>query len=224
MATGDESWQGRMAPLMAGAVVVTAVFFAVVMLVRFASIEATMREPPAIELRIPWSAPGREPATWHDQQALATAQATFALERELIARRYRQAGAIMSLRLWTRLMGFLTGMILAMVGAAFVLGKLTSPESEIAGGASGATISIKSASPGIVMAVLGTVLIGISLVIPVTADVRDAAVYFGRADAAAAGDLPEMDAINPATDADSPPRPHPANAAPGAEAATKATQ
>ncbi len=206
MDASEDRWQNRMAPLMAGAVVVTAVFFAVVMLVRFAAIEAALQEPPAAALTIPWTVAGREPATWHEQQQLATAEATFSLERDLIARRYREAGAALSLRLWTRLMGFLTGMILAMVGAAFVLGKLTSPESEISGGASGATLSVKSASPGIVLAVLGAILIGISLVMPVTADVHDAAIYFGRADAASADALPEMDAINPATDSDSPPR------------------
>ncbi|NLS29275.1 hypothetical protein S2M10_42970 [Sphingomonas sp. S2M10] len=191
-----------MAPLMAGAVVVTAVFFAVVMLVRFASIEGTLQEPPAAGLVIPWSKQGLAPETWRDQQELAKTEATFALERELIARRYRVANTVMSLRLWTRLMGFLTGMILAMVGAAFVLGKLTSPESEIAGGASGATISIKSASPGIVMAVLGTVLIGITLVIPVTTDVRDAAVYFGHPGDLGIDATPPTDAADPAANAD----------------------
>ena len=210
MATGDERWQNRMAPLMAAAVVVTAVFFAVVMLVRFASIETTLREPSPTQLKIPWTQAGREPATWRDQQALANAEATFELERELIGRRYRQASALLSLRLWTRLMGFLTGMILAMVGAAFVLGKLTAPESEVSGGASGATISVKSASPGIVMAVLGTVLIGISLVVPVTTDVKDAAIYFtgpiGGGDGAEGAAPPSTESIGPATDANSPPR------------------
>jgi hypothetical protein len=92
-----------------------------------------------------------------------------------------------------------------MVGAAFVLGKLTAPESEIGGSASGASVSIKSASPGIVMAVLGTILIGIALVMPVTTDVRDAAIYFGRAETPAE-DPPSLEVMNPATDADSPPR------------------
>jgi hypothetical protein len=45
-----------------------------------------------------------------------------ALERELIARRYDQVNLTVTTRLWTRLMGFITGMILALVGAAFVLG------------------------------------------------------------------------------------------------------
>lgn len=193
----DQRWQNRMAPLMAGAVVVTAVFFAVIMLVRFSSIEATLQEPPPAQLTVPWTRQGIEPTSWRDQQQLASTEANFGLERELISRRYRVASAIMSLRLWTRLMGFLTGMILAMVGAAFVLGKLDAPESEIAGAASGATLSVKSASPAIVMAVLGTVLIGISLVMPVTADVHDAAVYFGRVDAAAADDAAPTEAADP---------------------------
>ena len=200
---GDEGWQKRMAPLMAGAVVVTAIFFAVVMLVRFASIEASLRDPAFVSPGIPWAKPGLVPTTWREQQQLARSEANFALERELITRRYRVASAVMSVRLWTRLMGFLTGMILAMVGAAFVVGKLTSPESEIGGTASGATINIKSASPGIVMAALGSVLIGITLIIPVTADVRDAAVYFGR-EVPADGDDPAVTGSSPPTEAADP--------------------
>jgi hypothetical protein len=202
MPSTDIRWQNRMAPLMAGAVVVTAVFFAFIMLVRFSSIEATLQEAPPTQLAVTWTRQGIEPTTWRDQQQLASSEANFGLERELIARRYRVASAIMSLRLWTRLMGFLTGMILAMVGAAFTLGKLDAPESEIVGGASGATLSVKSASPGIVMAILGTVLIGMSLVVPVTAEVRDTAVYFGRTDTAAVDDAAPTEAADPAHIAD----------------------
>lgn len=196
-----------MAPLMAGMVVVAAIFFAFVMLARFGSIENTLRDPPQSQVAIPWTRPGLAPTDWRAQEELANNQADFALEREIIARRYRQASAMLSLRLWTRLMGFLTGMILAMVGAAFVLGRLSAPVSEISGGAQGATLSVKSASPGIVLAVLGTVLIAISLLMPVTTDVRDVAVYFGRSGAAAPDTAaPSMDALDPAADADAPPR------------------
>lgn len=208
MQSREERWQNRMAPLMVSVVVVTTIFFAIVMLLRFSAIERTLQDPPQSQIAIPWTKAGLEPSDWRDQKDLASVQADFILEREIIARRYRQASAVLSLRLWTRLMGFLTGMILAMVGAAFILGKLTSPANEITGGASGASLSIKSASPGIVLAVLGSVLIGISLVMPVTADVRDAAIYFGRAEVET-GPAGPMGALDPATDADSPPRKHP---------------
>ena len=206
MQSSEERWQNRMAPLMVGALVLTAIFFAAVMLLRFSSIERTLQDPPQSQIAIPWTRAGLEPASWRDQRDMASIQADFILEREIIARRYRQASAMLSLRLWTRLMGFLTGMILAMVGAAFILGKLTAPASEIMGGATGASISIKSASPGIVLAVLGTILIGIALIMPVTTDVRDAAVYFGRVDPGAAAPPAPLDAMNPANDADAPPR------------------
>ena len=52
------------------------------------------------------------------------ARDALALEQELVARRYEQANLMLSTSLWTRLMGFITGMILALVGAAFILGKL----------------------------------------------------------------------------------------------------
>lgn len=209
MPSSDERWQRRMAPFMVSAVVLTAIFFAIVMLAKFAAIEQTLQELPQAQITIPWTKDGLAPTSWRDQAELASDQARFLLERELVARRYRQAAASLSLRLWTRFMGFLTGMILAMVGAAFVLGKLVSPESEISGGAQGATVSIKSASPGVVMAALGSVLIGIAIATPVTSDVRDGAIYFGRSDTP--DDMtsepdPAINAANPANDSESPPR------------------
>jgi len=46
------------------------------------------------------------------------------LEQNVIARRYHQANSAMLARIWTRYLGFVTGMILTLVGAIFVLGKL----------------------------------------------------------------------------------------------------
>jgi len=219
MQSGEERWQRRMAPVMVGAILLTAVFFAIVLLVRFSAIEESLRDPPQSEIAIPWTKAGLEPANWRDQKELAGVQADFALEREIIARRYRQAGAILSLRLWTRLMGFLTGMIMAIVGAAFVLGKLTTSVNEIGGSAHGASISIKSASPGIVMATLGTILIAITLIMPVTATVHDASVYFGPGEASPEiHDVPgPLNIMDPAADADAPPRNPAARKAQGAK-------
>jgi len=208
MQSREQRWQNRMAPLMASAVVFTAVFFAVVMLTRFSAIEQALQEPPPSQIAIPWTKVGLEPNSWRDQVELARVEADFALEREIIARRYRQASSTLSLRLWTRFMGFLTGMILSMVGAAFVLGKLSAPESEITGSANAVSLSIKSASPGIILTVLGAILMGVTLITPVTTDVHDGAVYFGRSDTDTDTALPlPLDAMNPANDADSPPKP-----------------
>jgi hypothetical protein len=45
------------------------------------------------------------------------------LEADALQRRYHQANANMLARVWTRQLGFITGMLLALVGAAFILGR-----------------------------------------------------------------------------------------------------
>lgn len=209
MRSGDEQWQRRMMPFMAVAIVFAALLFSVILVARFSAIATTLQDPPQAEIAIPWTSADAGPKSWQEQKQLAQLQANFALEREIIARRYRQAAAAQSLRLWTRLMGFLTGMLMAIMGSAFVLGKLSGPDNDISGSASGASISIKTASPGIIMAVLGTILIGMTITTTVRTDVRDSAIYFGRP-----GEEPRepvaLDLADPQADADVPPRPGPA--------------
>ena len=73
------------------------------------------------------------------------------LEATLIARRHHQADVNLMASVWSRYLGFITGMILALVGAAFTLGQLRDKGTKIEAGASSAKATLTSASPGIVM-------------------------------------------------------------------------
>src|SRR5688572_8666357 len=122
MVEGSTRWQIRLLPLMSGIIIATAIFFASAAVWKIGSIEnridREIKEPQEISFS------GTVKAQSFDQQiTLARTQAAYSLEREALARRYNQAEIAFSLRLWTRFMGFATGMILALVGAAFVLGK-----------------------------------------------------------------------------------------------------
>src|SRR5262249_58461153 len=90
-----------------------------------------------------WSSPiaGRD---FNEQMRLEAMRAAYSLERELVARRYEQGNLSYLNRLWTRFMGFVTGMILALVGAAFVLGKLVTDKSELEAAASGMSMTMRS--------------------------------------------------------------------------------
>lgn len=79
------------------------------------------------------------------------------MEREQRANLDR-ASASLLLSLWTRNMGFVTGMILALVGAMFILSRLADAGSELTAAQGALTGSLKTSSPGIVLAVLGAVL------------------------------------------------------------------
>ncbi len=172
-------WQARMAPFMTAAVVATALFFAVATIWKFGDIETRLMKPSADVAGSAWSTTVA-PKDFDEQMRLETARASYNLERDLVARRYEQANLAFMSRLWTRFMGFVTGMILALVGAAFVLGKLETDRSEVGAEASGLSVTMRSTSPGLVLAVLGTLLMGLSIALPVTVTVTDGAVYFVR--------------------------------------------
>jgi hypothetical protein len=111
-------------------------------------------------------------------------------------------------RVWTSYLGFVTGMVLALVGAAFILGKLQEPVSELSTALQGTSISLKSASPGLLLAALGTILMLATIITHHRIDVVDKAVY-----------LRDSAAITPASIADQPPLERP-TAKTGGEAVT----
>lgn len=200
------SWQRRMAPLMVAAIVATALFFAFMTVREFGRIETWLfsQSPPAPAVT---ASAGIQPATFEQQLQQASARESFALEREAMARRYNQGNLLIATRLWTRMMGFVTGMVLALIGAAFVLGKLSEDTSELSAGGSNVSVSLKTASPGIILCVLGTVLMGMTIWVPVDLSTRDAALYVGPGATDLSGRLGAGEAASPAspeTDNDSP--------------------
>lgn len=183
-----------MAPLMGAIVIAAAIFFAIVTLVRFGAVEARLNAvrpaPPAIDWR-----GDLQPSSMSEQLELANSIARYQMEREVVARRYETAALAYSSRLWTRFMGFLTGMLLAFVGAVFVLGKLESEASEMGAQAPGLSLSLKSASPGIILAGLGTLLMALSILVPATTETHEGAIYLLSSQSLAPPDPPITSAM-----------------------------
>jgi hypothetical protein len=98
-----------------------------------------------------------------------------------VQQRYHQANVILMARIWTTYLGFVTGMILAVVGAAFILGKLREQASEISGKAENWQVSIASTSPGLIMVVLGSALMLVTIMTHHQINVTDRPLYFGTA-------------------------------------------
>src|SRR5690349_8255408 len=61
-------------------------------------------------------------------------QSLLILEADAMDKRYRQASALLMSRIWTRHLAFLTGMVLAFIGAIFILGKLSEAQSDFSVG------------------------------------------------------------------------------------------
>jgi hypothetical protein len=81
------------------------------------------------------------------------------LEQESFYRRYNQAGLLLMSRIYTKYLGFFTGMILAIVGSVFIIGKISEQTTTMEGTiAEKIKFNVVSSSPGILFGVLGTAL------------------------------------------------------------------
>lgn len=120
-----------------------------------------------------------------DRVALLDLQARVALEEHALARRYHQANVLLMSRVWITYLSFVIGMILCLVGASFVLARVRGPDTELSVEGAGATGSIKSASPGLVLATLGAMLIAIAILSNHRIGVEDAAIYLSPGTASA---------------------------------------
>jgi len=81
------------------------------------------------------------------------------MEEKSLDRRYSQGGLLLVSRIFTKYLGFFTGMILAIVGSVFIIGKMQEDKTDMEG-AMGENMKMKlaSSSPGIIFGVLGTIL------------------------------------------------------------------
>lgn len=160
MAGGSVSaWQRRLVPVMVGMVVAAAIFFALISVREFDRLQETLKPPASEVQRILGDIDKIKGENFDQQLILADRKIGFVLEQQSIDRRYQQAHAIILGRLWTRFMAFTTGTLMALIGAAFILGKMRESGSEIGAEGTGIRVSVTSASPGIILAVLGTTLI-----------------------------------------------------------------
>lgn len=100
------------------------------------------------------------------------------LEQDSFYKRYNQAELLLMSRIFTKYLGFFTGMILAIVGAAFIIGKIKEDSSDLEGSiGEQMRFKIVSSSPGIIFGFLGTILMLSVIWQHKEIEVRDAALY-----------------------------------------------
>lgn len=148
-------WQARLLPLMAGVLVALGVFFVVESVRQMQSLQGYIRGTSRFELGVVPEAPN----------VSSELRARLALEVYSLEQRERLANYMLASRTWTRYMAFITGMVLALVGAAFVLGKLREEATKLDADAASVKFSLGTSSPGIVLATLGTILMLAAIVI-----------------------------------------------------------
>lgn len=184
----EQTWQRRLLPLMVSMLVGLTAFFFVASFVQLYYLQTRIERGPQLDLTPAMtslddfekdlrSGAVKDEVSFDTRLAYAKWRTLSILEANALQRRYHQAGVLLISRIWTRYLGFVTGTILALVGAAFILGKLRETSSNL--GAEGALwkVSITSASPGLILAVLGTILMLATLGTNLELQVNDGPVY-----------------------------------------------
>jgi ABC-type Fe3+-siderophore transport system permease subunit len=167
-------WQARLLPFMVGSLVTLGAIFFVASLWQYSRLQRYF-DPPKVELReeikrLEVGMPPTITQEYRDWYVRAV------LEEMAMKRRYQQNSVVVQARLWTRLMGFLTGMVLVFSGCIFILGKLRE-DVNVSADVQGAKWTLITSSPGVVLALGGTALMALAIYVPATVESSDSAVY-----------------------------------------------
>lgn len=177
-AGNKKNWQERMLPLMVGMLIALTLFFFIATFVQMSYLHWTILNSPPIDVAsISENALLIGTTTFEERSQARQFELRAAMERFIVEKRYHQASAYLMSGLWLRYLGFITGMILALLGASFILGKLREPAQKLDGTFLEISLSISTASPGIILAVLGVVLMFATLLDRDTYNVTDANTY-----------------------------------------------
>ena len=190
-------WQTRLLPFVLVAIFAMGAFFfgsSIVQLNRLSD-RITYHESPRIDQTFAAFEKQGSLASQADRLDYLRWKTMVMLEQDVVQRRYAQVNATTMLSAWTRHLGFLTGMILALVGAIFILSKLNESTTTLSGEGGGAKAALETSSPGIVLAVLGSVLMTVTLVKEFEFTTTDTPVYIGRSEPAEAA-LPPPPALD----------------------------
>ncbi|MCK4604419.1 MAG: hypothetical protein KAU41_06945 [Deltaproteobacteria bacterium] len=174
----DRKWQERLLPLMSKMIVVLAVFFFLASLIQLIYLHISIEKEPKKEIAESFKGLSESSQlTFEENLETARFKAIIMLEANALGRRHHQANVLLMSRVWARYLGFVTGMILALVGAVFILGKLREPGSEVNAKTEVMAFSLKSASPGIILAVLGVSLMLTTIITHHEISITDVPVY-----------------------------------------------
>jgi hypothetical protein len=174
-----QEWQQNLLPLMRRTLVGLTVFFFVASCLQLVYLNESVLKTPKADAHDALALLSVKPqSTSEDILAATRLRSIVVLETAALNSQYHQAGVLLMSRLWTTYLGFVTGMILSLVGAAFVLGQLKEETSELKTQVgSTMNLSFSSASPGLILAVLGASLMIAAIVTHHSIDVTQRAIY-----------------------------------------------
>lgn len=172
-------WQERLLPLMSGLLLGLTLFFFLATFIQISYMHWSILRSPTIDINPDADVEVAASAGTFNERLEARQQEVLnRIETYMVEQRYHHALVLIMSGLWLRYMGFVTGMIVALVGASFVLGKLRESPTEVKGKlAKSGEFSLISASPGIILVVLGVLLMFTTIIDRDYYEVKDAPVY-----------------------------------------------
>jgi hypothetical protein len=172
------TWQMRLLPLMSLLLVGLTAFFLVASVFQLYGLKTSILNSPRSSLEEQMQALRPDDKDLPGEKLRKARLAMLVqLEANSLERRYHQANTLVLGRVWTIYLGFLTGMILALVGAAFILGKLREEASHVDLGGAAWRAAVQSSSPGLILAVLGTSLMIVTILARVDVSVNDRPLF-----------------------------------------------
>lgn len=206
-----ERWRRMLLPLITRMLIGLTVFFFAVSLGQLTYLHWRVEQAPSVDLDAPFALLTKAAAGGgSDGVNAASAMILATLESNALARRYHQASVVLMARVWTSYLGFVTGMMLALVGAAFTLGRVQETATSIEAKAGEMGGSLRTAAPGIVLVTVGVALMIATLFVHYDITVADSAVY-----------TRSLQKLDGAPAPKPPPIPFPASATPGDAATPK---
>jgi hypothetical protein len=193
-------WQDRLLPVMVGLLIVLTLFFFSSTYWQLYYINQSILRMPTIDIQPASGVPLMTSAkTFDDMLKARELEVKSNMEVFIVTQRYHQVNVLIMSGLWVRYLGVITGMILSIVGASFILGKLREPTQKLEGRISAFDLSLRTTSPGIILVVLGVVLMSITLLDKDIYEVSDRSTYLSPINSTsvpAATDAP-VDLISP---------------------------
>ncbi|MFZ1754258.1 MAG: hypothetical protein WBO46_20075 [Caldilineaceae bacterium] len=171
-------WQIALLPLMSTLLVGLTLFFFVASFIQLRDLNARITDSPSVQLERTIERVN-SPVHQTSSQVLRAAelQILAALDGYALDRRYHQANVLLMSRVWIRYLGFVTGMILALVGASFILGKMRGEESVAQVAAGPVSGAFRGTEPGLVLAVLGVALMMTTIIVHHQIGTEDAPTF-----------------------------------------------
>lgn len=179
----DIRWQVNQLPLIRRMIIALTMFFLLISLAQLFYLQLKISRQDSQEISTTvQSVKDSDSISFEQKIELLKMKALILLENESLERRHHQANTSLMSRIWIKYLGFVTGMILAIVGALFILGKFKEKDSSLHAKSEAAEFSLSTASPGIFLAVLGTILMSITIFVNHEIEVNDGLIYMNNSD------------------------------------------